>query len=97
MLTTIIALITLYFVYKWSVLWIEYYNQLDKRFGVSVWRYSYDYKVVGKRDVSILDDRKFVLLRRKRNNAVTFMYLIFFISFVVFMSFMNQLLLRILN
>ena len=97
MLTTIIVLIALYFIYKWSVLWIEYYNQLDKRFGVSVWRYSYDYKVVGKRDVSILDDRKFVLLRRKRNRAVTFMYFIFFISFVVFMSFMNQLLLRILN
>ena len=47
MLTTIIVLIALYFIYKWSVLWIEYYNQLDKRFGVSVWRYSYDYKVVG--------------------------------------------------
>ena len=66
-------------------------------FGMSVWRYSYDYHVIGKRDISILDDKKFVLLRRKRNRAVTFMYFIFFLSFVVFMSFMNQLLIQILN
>ena len=54
-------------------------------------------EIGGKRDVSFLDDKKFVLLRRKRNRAVTFMYFIFFLSFIVFMSFMNQLLLRILN
>ncbi len=97
MLTTIIVLIILYLVYRWSVAWINYYNQLDKRFGLSIWRYSYDYHVIGKRDVSFLDDKKFVLLRRKRNRAVTFMYFIFFLSFIVFMSFMNQLLLIILN
>ena len=97
MLTTIIVLIILYLVYRWSISWINYYNGLDKRFGLSVWRYSYDYHVIGKRDISILDDKKFVLLRRKRNRAVTFMYFIFFLSFVVFMSFMNQLLIRILN
>ena len=96
MLTTSIVLIILYIIYRWSVSWIEYYNQLDKRFGMSIWRYSYDYPVVGKRDVSILDDKEFVLLRRKRNRVVTFMYFTFFLSFVVFMSFMNQILLRIL-
>jgi len=97
MLTTTIVLIFLYFLYRWPVAWVNYYNQLDKRFGLSIWRYSYDYQVVGKRDVSFLDDKEFVLLRRKRNRAVTFMYFIFFLSFVVFMSFMNQLLIRIIN
>tara|TARA_B100001996_G_scaffold123701_1_gene93647 strand:- start:1648 stop:1941 length:294 start_codon:yes stop_codon:yes gene_type:complete len=97
MFTTTIVLIILYFVFKWSVAWINYFNQLDKRFGISIWRYSYDYKVEGNRDISFLDDREFVLLRRKRNRAVTFMYFVFFISFIVFMSFMNQLLLKILN
>ena len=97
MFTTTIVLIILYFVFSWSVAWINYFNQLDKRFGESTWKYSYDYQVEGKRDISFLDDKEFVLLRRKRNRAVTFMYFIFFISFIVFMSFMNQLLLRILN
>ena len=97
MLTTTIVIIILYCIYRWSISWINYYNQLDKRLGDSIWRYSYDYHVVGKRDFSFLDDKEFVLLRRKRNRAVTFMYFIFFLSFVVFMSFMNQLLLRILN
>ena len=54
MLTTTIVLIILYFIYRWSVAWINYYNQLDKRFGLSIWRYSYDYHVVGKRDFSFL-------------------------------------------
>tara|TARA_B100001029_G_C14979499_1_gene405132 strand:+ start:93 stop:386 length:294 start_codon:yes stop_codon:yes gene_type:complete len=97
MLTTTIVLIFLFGVYLWAIAWIKYYNNLDKRFGVSVWRYSYDYKVVGKRDITIFDDKEFVLLRRKRNKAVTFMYFIFFLSFIVFMSFMNQLLIKILN
>ena len=97
MLTTTIVLITLFFIYKWSVSWIEYYNRLDQRFGMSIWRYSYDYQVIGKRDISVLDDKEFVLLRRKRNRVVTFMYFTFFLSFVVLMSFMNQILLRILN
>ena len=64
MLTTTIVLITLFFIYKWSVSWIEYYNRLDQRFGMSIWRYSYDYQVIGKRDISVLDDKEFVLLRR---------------------------------
>jgi len=97
MLTTIIVLMILFAVYSWAISWIKYYNKLDKRFGISVWRYSYDYKVIGKRDITIFDDKEFVLLRRKRNKAVTFMYFIFFLSFIVFMSFMNQLLIKILN
>jgi len=97
MTTTIIVLICLYVIYRWAVAWIKHYSSLDQRLGESIWRYSYDYHVVGKRDISILDDENLVILRRKRNRAVTFMYFIFFLSFVVFMSFMNQLLLRILN
>ena len=97
MLTEILLLLILYFIFLWSKAWIQYFNNMDKRFGNSVWRWSYDYPVKGKRDISIMDDKNFVLLRRKRNRAVTFMYLIFFLSFVVFMSFMNQLLIKILN
>ena len=97
MTTTIIVLILLYAIYRWAVAWIEYYSSLDERLVMSIWRYSYDYHVIGKRDITISDDKNLVLLRRKRNRAVTFMYFIFFLSFIVFMSFMNQLLLRILN
>ncbi len=97
MTTTIFVLIILYLIYRWVVSWIEYYSKLDNRLGESIWRYSYDYHVIGKRDVTLDDDEKFVILRRKRNRAVTFMYFIFFLSFVIFMSFLNQILLRILN
>ena len=97
MTTTIFALMILYLIYKWTVSWIEYYSKLDKRLGTSIWRYSYDYRVIGKRDVALYDDKQFVILRRKRNRAVTIMYLIFFLSFVIFMSFLNQILLRILS
>ena len=97
MLTTILVLTILFGIYNWIVTWIKYYNRLDKRFGISIWRYSYDYKVTGKRDIAIFDDKEFVLLRRKRNRAITFMYFIFFLSFIIFMSFMNQLLIKILS
>ena len=97
MTTTILVLICLYVVHRWSVSWIEYYSNLDQRLGASIWRYSYDYHVIGKRDITISDDKNLVILRRKRNRAVTFMYFIFFLSFVIFMSFINQLLLRILS
>ena len=97
MTTTILTLLILYGVYRWSISWIEYYSKLDSRLGSSVWRYSYDYHVPGKRDITLEDDENLVILRRKRNRAVTFMYFIFFFTFIIFMSFMNELLLRILN
>ena len=97
MFTTTIVLFILYLIYRWSIAWINYYNRLDKRFGMSVWRYSYDYHVAGKRDVSFLDDKEFVLLRRKRNRAVTIMYSIVFLSFIILMSFVSQILLIILT
>ena len=97
MLTEILLLLILYFIFLWSTSWIKYFNKLDKRFGNSVWRWSYDYPVKVKRDISILDDRNFVMLRRRRNRAVTIMYSIVFLSFIILMSFVSQILLFILN
>ena len=97
MLTEILILIILYFIFLWSIAWVNYFNNLDKRFGNSVWRWSYDYPVKGKRDISILDDKNFVLLRRKRNRAVSIMYSIVFLSFIILMSFVSQILLLILT
>ena len=53
--------------------------------------------LVGKRDISDLDDKNFVRLRRFRNLIVTIMYCIVFIFFIVFMSFTSHLLILILN
>tara|TARA_B100000965_G_scaffold245100_1_gene205682 strand:+ start:60 stop:353 length:294 start_codon:yes stop_codon:yes gene_type:complete len=97
MLTEILILSVLYFIFLWTTAWIRYFNNLDQRLGDTIWRWSYDYPVKGKRDVSNLDDKNFVLLRRKRNRAVTIMYWIFFLSFVIFMSFISKLLFIILN
>ena len=92
MLTEILLLLILYFIFLWSKAWIKYFNDMDKRFGNSLWRWSYDYPVPGDRDISFLDDKKFVILRRKRNRAVTVMYFILFFSFFIFLSFVTQIL-----
>ena len=97
MLTEIILLSILYFIFLWSKAWIKYFNKMDKRFGNSVWRWSYDYPVKGKRDVSFLDDKDFVLLRRKSNKAIKIMYSIIFLGFIILMSFVSQILLIILT
>ena len=97
MFSSILTLIILYLIFRYIVAWIEYYNNTDDRFEKSVWRYSYDYPVIGKRDISDLDDKKFVRLRRFRNLIVTVMYCTVFIFFIVFMSFTSHLLILILN
>ena len=97
MLTEILLLIIFGFIFIWSTAWIRYFNNLDERLGNSIWRWSYDYPVKGKRDISNLDDENFVILRRKRNRAVTIMYWIFFLSFIIFMSFISKILFLILN
>ena len=74
-----------------------YYNNLDSRLGDSTWRFSYDYPVVGERDVSDLDDKDFVRLRRKRNKIVLLMYSIVFIMFMASMSLLSQFLLFFFN
>ena len=66
MITTFLTLTLIFIIYLWIVSWINYYNKLDNRLGSSIWRWSYDYPVLGKRDISELDDKKFVILRRKK-------------------------------
>ena len=90
-------LIILYISHRYIVAWIQFYNKSDKRFGNSNWRWTYDYKVVGDRDISDLDDKPFVRKRRIRNRTVTFMYCNFFLGFIVLMSFISDLLILILR
>ena len=97
MFSSALTLIILYLIFKYIVAWIEYYNNTDNRLQKSVWRYSYDYPVIGKRDISDLYDKKFVRLRRFRNLIVTLMYCTVFIFFIVFMSFTSHILILIIG
>ena len=86
-------LIILYLVLKYVLAWITYYNNLDPRLGDSTWRFTYDYTVIGERDISDLDDKDFVRLRRKKNKIVLLMYSIVLIMFIASMSVLSQFLL----
>ena len=86
-------LIILYLILRYVLAWIIYYNNLDSRLGDSTWRFSYDYPVVGDRDISDLDDKDFVRLRRKKNKIVLLMYSIVLIMFIFSMSLLSQFLL----
>ena len=86
-------LIILYLVLKYILSWITYYNNLDSRLGDSTWRFSYDYPVIGERDISDLDDKDFVRLRRKKNKIVLFMYSIVLIMFIASMAVLSKFLL----
>ena len=88
----IIIVALLYLILKYVLAWINYFNSLDSRLGQSTWRCSYDYHVVGERDISDLDDKAFVRLRRKRNRVITFMYSIVLIMFIASMSLLSQIL-----
>ncbi len=88
-----IFLIILYLILKYVLAWITYFNNLDSRLGNSTWRWSYDYPVIGERDISDLDDKVFVRLRRKKNRIITLMYSIVFIMFVASMSLLSKFLL----
>jgi len=90
-------LIILYLILKYVLAWIEYYNNLDTRLGDSTWRFSYDYPVIGKRDISDLDDKDFVRLRRKKNKIVLFMYSIILVIFITSMSLLSKFLLFFFN
>ena len=92
-----IFLIILYLILKYVLAWITYFNNLDSRLGNSTWRWSYDYPVVGERDISDLDDKVFVRLRRKKNKVITLMYSIVFIMFVASMALLSKFLLFFLN
>ena len=81
-----IFLIILYLVLQYILAWITFFNNLDSRLGDSTWRFSYDYPVVGDRDISDLDDKDFVRLRRKKNKIVLLMYSIVLIMFIASLS-----------
>jgi hypothetical protein len=93
----IIIMAFLYLILRYVLAWINYFNSLDPRLGQSTWRWSYDYHVIGKRDISDLDDRDFVRLRRKRNKIITIMYTIVFMMFIAFMSLLSQILIFFLD
>ena len=71
-----LVMVILYLILQYTLAWIRYFNNLDTRLGDSTWRWSYDYQVVGKRDISDLDDKSFIKLRRKKNKIITLMYFI---------------------
>ena len=87
-------LLFLYLILKYVLAWITYYNNLDPRLGESTWRFSYDYPVIGERDISDLDDKDFVRLRRKKNKIVLLMYSIVFVMFISSMSLLSKFLLH---
>ena len=92
-----IAMTILFVILKYILSWIRYFNSLDSRLGQSTWRWSYDYPVIGERDVSDLDDKNFVRLRRKRNKIITIMYSIVLIMFLLSMSLLSEILIFILT
>ena len=88
-----IFLIILYLILRYTIAWISYYNNLDSRLGNSTWRFTYDYPVMGERDISDLDDKAFVRLRRKKNKIILFMYAIVLIMFIASMGVLSKFLL----
>ena len=93
----IIAIGFLYLILRYVLAWINYFNSLDTRLGQSTWRWSYDYHVVGDRDLSDLDDKAFIRLRRKRNRVITLMYSIVLIMFIASMSLLSQIMIFFLD
>ena len=92
-----IFLIILFIILKYTLAWITYFNNLDSRLGDSTWRFSYDYPVIGERDISDLDDKDFVRLRRKKNKIILFMYSIVLVMFLSSLSLFSQFLLFFLS
>jgi hypothetical protein len=92
-----ITMIILYMILRYILAWIRYFNNLDPRLGDSTWRWSYDYQVVGERDISDLDDKNFVRLRRKRNKIITLMYSMVMTMFIASMSLLSNFLLFFLD
>ena len=86
-------LIILYLIFRYIIAWITYFNNLDPRLGDSTWRFTYDYPVIGERDISDLDDKDFVRLRRKKNKIILLMYSIVLVMFVSSMSLLSKFLL----
>ena len=92
-----IFLIILYLILRYTLAWISYYNNLDSRLGDSTWRFTYDYPVIGERDISDLDDKEFVRLRIKKNKIILIMYAIVLIMFFASMGVLSKFLLFFFN
>ena len=92
-----VFLLILYLILKYTLSWISYYNNLDPRLGDSTWRFTYDYPVIGERDISDLDDKTFVRLRRKKNKIILIMYAIILIMFIASMGVLSKFLLFFFN
>ena len=90
-------LVILYLILRYVLAWIAYFNNLDYRLGDSTWRFTYDYPVLGDRDISDLDDKDFVRLRRKKNKIILLMYSIIFVMFISTMSLLSKFFLFFLN
>ena len=90
-------LIILYLILRYILAWITYYNNLDSRLGDSTWRFTYDYPVIGERDISDLDDKNFVRLRRRKNKIILLMYSIILIMFISSMSLLSKFFLFFLD
>ena len=88
-----ITMVILYLILRYILAWITYFNNLDSRLGDSTRRWSYDYHVLGERDISDLDDKEFVRLRRKKNKIITLMYSVVMIMFIASMSLLSKFLL----
>ena len=97
MLISTALMIILYLILKYVLAWIRYFNSQDSRLGQSTWRWSYDYPVVGERDISDIDDKIFIRLRRKRNRVITIMYSILLIMFLLSMSLLSEFLIFFLT
>ena len=92
-----IFLLILFLILKYVLSWIVYFNNLDPRLGESTWRFSYDYPVLGERDISDLDDKDFVRLRRKKNKIILLMYSIVLVMFISSMSLLSKFFLFFFN
>ena len=90
-------LLSLFLILRYVLSWIDYFNKLDKRLGNSTWRFSYDYPVIGEREISDLDDKDFVRLRRKKNKIILVMYSIVFVMFMASMSLLSKFFLFFLS
>ena len=88
-----ITMLILYLILKYVLSWITYFNNLDPRLGDSTWRWSYDYHVFSERDISDLDDKDIIRLRRKKNKIITLMYSVVMIMFIASMSLLSKILL----
>ena len=92
-----ITMIILYLILRYILAWIRYFNNLDSRLGNSTWRWSYDYHVIGERDISDLDDKDFVRLRRKKNKIILLMYSLVLVMFISSMSLLSKFFLFFFN